>query len=102
MTLTGQVFPLMAGIANDEQVDRVVQSVNQHLRDPKFGGLRLNTDFGAIQPALGRAFSFAYGEKENGAVFSHMVIMYAYALYLRRRATALPPSRKAMNRVSVA
>ena len=88
MTLTGQVFPLMAGIANDEQVDRVVKSVNQYLRDPKFGGLRLNTDFGSIQPALGRAFSFAYGEKENGAVFSHMVIMYAYALYLRRRAAA--------------
>ncbi|MFH0917927.1 MAG: cellobiose phosphorylase, partial [Candidatus Omnitrophota bacterium] len=30
---------------------------------------------------LGRAFSFVYGDKENGAVFSHMVVMYAYALY---------------------
>ena len=26
-------------------------------------------------------FGFAYGEKENGAVFSHMAVMYAYALY---------------------
>jgi Cellobiose phosphorylase len=28
-------------------------------------------------------FSFAYGEKENGAVFSHMAVMFANALYQR-------------------
>ena len=28
-------------------------------------------------------FGFAYGEKENGAVFSHMTVMYANALYRR-------------------
>ena len=28
-------------------------------------------------------FGFAYGEKENGAVFSHMTVMYANALYKR-------------------
>jgi len=32
---------------------------------------------------LGRMFGFAYGEKENGAVFSHMTVMYANALYQR-------------------
>lgn len=88
MTLTGQVFPVMSDIATDAQVDEVIRSVNRFLRDPRFGGIRLNTDFGAIQPSLGRAFSFAYGEKENGAVFSHMAVLYAYALYLRRRAKA--------------
>ena len=30
---------------------------------------------------MGRMFGFAYGEKENGAVFSHMAVMYANALY---------------------
>src|SRR5262249_42808889 len=30
-----------------------------------------------------RAFSFAYGEKENGSLFSHMVVMFANALYRR-------------------
>jgi cellobiose phosphorylase len=34
-------------------------------------------------PDLGRAFGFAYGHKENGAMFSHMAVMYAYALYQR-------------------
>ncbi len=32
---------------------------------------------------MGRMFGFAYGEKENGSVFSHMAVMYANALYRR-------------------
>ena len=32
---------------------------------------------------LGRCFGFAFGHKENGAMFSHMAIMYANALYKR-------------------
>ena len=32
---------------------------------------------------MGRMFGFAYGEKENGGVFSHMAVMYANALYQR-------------------
>ena len=47
------------------------------------GGYRLNTDFKEEKFDLGRMFGFAYGEKENGAVFSHMTVMYANALYQR-------------------
>jgi cellobiose phosphorylase len=86
MTLTGQVFPIMSGIATEQQMDRTIASVIRFLRDRRWGGTRLNTDFKEIQPALGRAFSFVYGEKENGAIFSHMAVMYACALYARRRA----------------
>jgi cellobiose phosphorylase len=32
---------------------------------------------------MGRCFGYAYGHKENGAMFSHMAVMYAYALYER-------------------
>jgi cellobiose phosphorylase len=32
---------------------------------------------------MGRCFGYAFGHKENGAVFSHMTVMYAYALYER-------------------
>ena len=84
MTLSGQVYAVMAGIADDKRVKSIVAAVNKHLRDDKLGGVRLNTDFGASQPDLGRAFSFSFGEKENGAVFSHMAVMYANALYQRR------------------
>ncbi len=84
MTLSGQVYPIMAGLSDPERTRRVIKSVDRYLRDAGLdGGVRLNTDFGAIQPTLGRAFGFSFGEKENGAVFSHMAVMYANALYRR-------------------
>ncbi|MFH0755012.1 MAG: cellobiose phosphorylase [Candidatus Omnitrophota bacterium] len=85
MTLTGQVFPLMHGVASRDEVRGTHQAVCKFLRDKLLGGYRLNTDFGVRHYlALGRAFGFAFGTKENGAVFSHMVVMYAYALYVRQ------------------
>lgn len=84
MTLTGQVFQIMSGVATDHQVHEIVRAVNHHLADDRVGGIRLNTDFGDYgMEDLGRAFGFAYGHKENGAMFSHMAVMYAYALYQR-------------------
>jgi len=81
MILTSQVFPIMSGTATSEQVKETIKSVNTHLVDKKLNGYRLNTDFKSAQPDFGRAFSFVYGDKENGAFFNHMIVMYAYALY---------------------
>ena len=86
MTLTGQVFALMSGAATPEQVRGVIAAADAHLLDPTIGGYRLNTDFGEVKLDLGRLFGFAYGHKENGAMFSHMAVMYAYALYTRGEA----------------
>ncbi len=83
MTLAGQVFPVMSGVATAKQVEELFKTAKKYLKDKVHGGFRLNTDFHQIRPDLGRAFSFAYGEKENGAFFSHMVVMFANALYQR-------------------
>lgn len=83
ITLTGQVFTLMGGVAADEQVNKVIQSVDRYLFEPGVGGYRLNSDFQEVLLNMGRCFGFAYGHKENGAMFSHMAVMYAYALYQR-------------------
>ncbi len=83
MTLTGQVFSVMNGIATDERVKKICASADRRLFDEKCGGYRLNTDFGEVKTDMGRMFGFAFGEKENGAVFSHMAVMYANALYKR-------------------
>jgi len=84
MTLTGQVFPIMSGAAEQEDVKKIVAAVKRYLQDRTLGGVRLNSDFGLKHYLdLGRAFGFAYGTKENGAFFSHMIVMYAYALYYR-------------------
>ena len=81
--LTGQVFALMSGAADDRQAAQLVHAARRLLFEPGLGGYRLNTDFGDRPNRLGRMFAFAYGTKENGAVFSHMAVMYAYALYQR-------------------
>jgi cellobiose phosphorylase len=83
MTLPGQVFAVMCGVATDDQVRAVVEAANAYLEDPKIGGYRLNTDFRELKLDLGRCFGFALGHKENGAMFSHMAVMYGNALYAR-------------------
>jgi cellobiose phosphorylase len=81
MTLTGQVFPVMSAIADSTQIKTLFDNARKYLKDKKLGGFHLNTDFKEEQLNLGRAFSFAYGDKENGAFFNHMAVMFAYALY---------------------
>lgn len=83
MMLTGQVFSIMTGTATDDEITRITESADKLLFDKNSGGYRLNTDFGEVKTDMGRMFGFAYGEKENGAVFSHMAVMYANALYSR-------------------
>jgi len=82
MTLPGQVFPLMGKIASSEQAAEIVRSVDHYLLDTKVGGYRLNTNFSELMPKMGRCFGYAFGHKENGAIFSHMDVLYAYALYV--------------------
>jgi cellobiose phosphorylase len=87
MTLTGQVFTLMGGVAADEQAQKIARAADRYLYDGVVGGYRLNNDFGGaavrLSTRLGRCFGFAFGHKENGAMFSHMAVMYANALYQR-------------------
>lgn len=83
MMLTSQVFSIMAGTATEEQIAEIVKSADEYLYDKDCGGYRLNTNFHELKTDMGRMFGFAYGEKENGAVFSHMAVMYANALYKR-------------------
>ncbi len=83
MMLASQVFAILSGVATDEQVRLIWKAANKYLRDKKHGGFRLNTDFGGVYMDLGRSFGFSYGDKENGAFFNHMNIMFAHALYKR-------------------
>ncbi len=83
MMLTGQVFAIMSHTANQEQIESICRSADHYLYAKEAGGYRLNTNFHEQKFDLGRMFGFAYGEKENGAVFSHMTVMYANALYQR-------------------
>lgn len=83
MTLTAQVFPIMFKSASLEQSKKSFQAAKDLLKSKVLGGYRLNTNFDKTMLNLGRAFSFSYGDKENGSFFSHMNVMFANALYQR-------------------
>ncbi len=83
MMLTGQVFSIMSGTAKKDAIQSIVKSADKYLYKEEIGGYRLNTDFKELRTDLGRMFGFSYGDKENGAVFSHMAVMYGNALYKR-------------------
>lgn len=74
---------LLCRTATKEQIAKITAAADKYLYNKKAGGWRLNTDFHEIKMDMGRMFGFAYGHKENGAVFSHMAVMYANALYQR-------------------
>ncbi len=79
--LPSQVFAILSPVPTKEQVKKTWASIKKHLKDKKLGGFRLNTNFESLRLDLGRAFGFSYGDKENGAFFSHMSIMLGYAMY---------------------
>lgn len=83
MNLSSQVFAIMSGVATGNQIKKTWASIKKHLYDKNLGGFRLNTNFGQSYLDLGRAYSFSYGDKENGSFFSHMTVMLANSLYRR-------------------
>lgn len=83
MMLPPQVFAIMSGVAAEDRIPEIWKSVKKYLFDKDLGGFRLNTDPGGVLMDLGRAYGFSYGDKENGAFFSHMNVMFANALYSR-------------------
>ena len=83
MMHTSQVFTVMSNTAQDDELQHIVVASDKFLFDPSIGGYKLNSNFNDAKMNLGRMFGFAYDHKENGAVFSHMAVMYGYALYKR-------------------
>ena len=81
LSLTGQAMALLAHTPSKEQALKIAQKTKEKLFNPNIGGYHLNSDHKKVLHNMGRAFGFAYNHKENGAIFSHMVMMYAYGLY---------------------
>ncbi|OQX80932.1 MAG: hypothetical protein B6D56_03830 [Candidatus Omnitrophica bacterium 4484_70.1] len=79
--LTSQVFSIMSEVATSYHIKRIYNAISCYLKEPRYNTFRLNTNFGEVKWDLGRAFGFSYGDKENGAIFSHIDVMLAFSLY---------------------
>ena len=81
LSLTGQAMALLSYTPSKEQAIKIAAKTKEKLFNPHIGGYHLNSDHKKVLHHMGRAFGFAYNHKENGAIFSHMVMMYAFGLY---------------------
>lgn len=81
LSLTGQAMALLSETVSKKRAKMIAKVTKQQLFDSTIGGYKLNSNFDELKLNMGRAYGFAYGHKENGAVFSHMAVMYAYGLY---------------------
>ncbi|WP_441361398.1 GH36-type glycosyl hydrolase domain-containing protein [Acholeplasma laidlawii] len=81
MNLTGQAMALLNETLSISQAKSVADTTKKLLFNKENGGYHLNSNYHKIMMDMGRAFGFSYNHKENGAVFSHMAIMYVYGLY---------------------
>ena len=81
LSLTGQAMALLSHTPTKEQAMLIAKHTKEKLYNPNIGGYHLNSNHQKVLQHMGRAFGFAYNHKENGAIFSHMVMMYAYGLY---------------------
>lgn len=81
LSLTGQAMALLSETVSLKRAKQIASVTKAHLFDKTIGGYKLNSDFNEVKLNMGRAYGFAYGHKENGAMFSHMAVMYAYGLY---------------------
>ena len=81
VSLTGQAMALLSETLLEEDALKVANVTRKHLFDKSLGGYKLNEDYKEVKLNMGRAYGFAYGHKENGALFSHMALMYIYGLY---------------------
>lgn len=80
-SLIPQAMALVNNIASKEFSHILARKTKELLFDERVGGYRLNSNYNKVLTNIGRAYGFAYGHKENGAVFNHMATMYAYGLY---------------------
>lgn len=81
MQLTGQAMALLGETPTQVMALKLVNKTKDMLFNPHIGGYHLNSNYEKVLTNMGRAYGFAYNHKENGAIFSHMVMMYAYGLY---------------------
>ncbi|MCM8757919.1 MAG: hypothetical protein NC900_02595 [Candidatus Omnitrophica bacterium] len=68
--INSQAWAILAGIPNQEQIERIVTSVKKYLDGPH--GLALfYPAYSKFNPHLGRISMFSEGTKENAAIFCH-------------------------------
>jgi cellobionic acid phosphorylase len=78
--LNMQSWAMLSGAANAEQRRLMLRAIAEQLETP-YGPMILAPAFTAMRDDIGRVTQKFPGSAENGSVYNHAVIFYAYGLY---------------------
>ncbi len=78
--LNPQGWSMLAGAATEEQRQRIIESVAEHLETP-YGVMTLAPAFTAMREDVGRVTQKFPGSAENGSVYNHDAVFYIFSLY---------------------
>jgi cellobiose phosphorylase len=76
--LNSQTWAIIAGIADEEKIKKIYDSLEKHL-ETEFGYLLFAPYYSKFNINLGRITAFAPGTKENAAIFMHGAAFKIYA-----------------------
>jgi len=93
--LNPQSWAMLSGAADKEQRAHLMQSVDTYLVTP-WGLELLNPAYTAMQEDIGRITQKFPGTAENGSVYNHAAVFYAFALYQYEEADAAYATLKKM------
>ncbi|MEM9529328.1 MAG: NdvB protein [Pseudomonadota bacterium] len=78
--LNPQSWAVLAGIATDDQSERLLKAVREQL-ETDFGAMILAPAYTRMREDIGRVTQKYPGSAENGAIYNHAAMFYVYALY---------------------
>jgi cellobionic acid phosphorylase len=78
--LNPQSWAMLAGIASEQQMERMIASVEEHLEGPH-GVAVLDPAYTGMRADIGRLTQKHPGVTENGSVYNHASAFYIYALF---------------------
>ena len=85
--LNPQSWALLSGAANAAQQEDMIDAINDQLMTPQ-GVMMLAPSYTAMVEDIGRVTQKSPGVAENGSVYNHAAIFYAYSLYQVNEADA--------------
>ncbi len=85
--LNPQSWALLSGAASAEQQKKMIEAINQRLMTPQ-GVMMLAPSYTEMVEDIGRITQKYPGVAENGSVYNHAAIFYAYSLYQVNQADA--------------
>lgn len=80
-----QSWAMLSGTADDEQINKIITQVNKQLMTP-YGVMMLAPSYTKMRNDVGRITQKSPGVAENGSVYNHAAIFYAFSLYSQGQA----------------